>query len=158
MDFYHAWPAYDARRGGFPLDVFRAGSCGYYDNFRGITPDGAWSFDFGRHVRVTGSPTRFLLPMGATRAKEVLAQADGQGRLLLRVRFRYAGKVARPCEPGGGPLPWNIVEVLEYEVYPPPAAWREPPDPGRRLAVFPAARSGPAGAARRYHSGGWSAP
>lgn len=137
IDIYHAWPDYDADRKGFPLELLKPGSCAYFDNFRGITSDRIFTFDLGRYIEVSGAPSDFLLPMKKKAAEGLLRKRDAQGRLLVRVRFRYTGISRRECAPGEPVQLHNRLELLRFEIYPTPIRWGMKPGRNRLIASFP---------------------
>lgn len=137
IDIYHSWPAYDEERNGFLLDLLKPKSCAYFDNFRGITSDRVFTFDLGRYIEVSGIPAAFLLPMKRKPAEVLMRSRDAQGRLLVRVHFRYTGISLGECAPGE-PLQFhNQLELLRFGIYPTPMRWGMKPERNRLIASFP---------------------
>lgn len=137
IDIYHAWPAYDAGRKGFPIDLIKPRSCAYFDNFRGITSDRIFTFDLGRHIEVSGLPGAFLLPMGRKPADLLMRKRDAQGRLLVRVHFRYTGISMAECAPGEPRQLHNRLDLIRFEIYPTPMRWGMKPAGDKVIATFP---------------------
>lgn len=137
IDIYHSWPAYDEERNGFPLDLLKPKSCAYFDNFRGITSDRVFTFDLGRYIEVSGIPSAFLLPMKRKPARVLMRRKDAQGRLLVRVHFRYTGISLGECAPGEPLQLHNRLELLRFEIYPTPMRWGMKPGWNQLIASFP---------------------
>ena len=137
IDIYHVWPAYDAGRKGFLLDLLKPGSCAYFDNFRGITSDRVFTFDLGRYIEVSGVPAGFLLAMERKAAGVLMGNRDAQGRVLVRLHFRYSGISMRACAAGEGLQAYNHLEMLRFDFYPTPARWGVKPGRSKLIASFP---------------------
>ncbi len=128
IDLYYTWPNYDDGLKGFPLHLYQEDACVYFHNFRGIISDKIFLDDFGRFLEVSGMPTDYLFLVKKEKVPDWLKKKDTQGRILVRIYFRYQGRIQKPCLPEKPLSTYNQIQILGYAYFPTPKKWGEKPN------------------------------